>query len=97
MSYAEKIIIFVKNIYRNREKLIKILREAAKTIKKKHPEIVKIILFGSIARGYYGIKSDADILIILRESEFERYFDRIPKYLADFNAPIPVDIFPLYN
>lgn len=90
----KKSSIFAKNIYRDKEELMRKLKEEAKLLKERHPEIEEIILFGSIARGDFGYKSDADILIILKKSEFERYFDRIPKYLADFDVPIPVDIFP---
>ena len=38
------------------------------------------------------MKSDADVLLILRESSHERFFDRIPEYQME--APIPVDVFP---
>lgn len=86
--------IFVKEIYRNREKLINALRDSARKLKKLHPEIESIILFGSIARGDYGFKSDADLLIILKKSDKKRFFDRISDYIGDLEPPIPVDIFP---
>ena len=78
----------------NRDELIRVLKEAAIKLKSMHPEIENVILFGSVARGDYGYKSDADILLILKESDKERFFERISDYIADFDAPIPVDILP---
>ncbi len=78
----------------DRDKLIEALKQAARKLKMKHSEIENVILFGSIARGDYGYKSDADILLILKESDKKRYFDRISDYISEFDSPIPVDIFP---
>jgi len=58
-------------------------------------EVEEVILFGSIARGDYGIYSDADVLVILDSSPYRRYFDRIPKYASMFvKFDIPVEVFP---
>jgi predicted nucleotidyltransferase len=55
----------------------------------------KIIIFGSITTNKFGLGSDADILIILKNSKHERFFDRIPEFLDFFNknVSIPVDLF----
>ncbi len=80
--------------YRNREQIIAGLRSIAKEIQEKKGA-KEIILFGSIARGDYGLYSDADVLIILEDSDKERFFDRIPELIDFFMIlPIPVDIFP---
>lgn len=84
----------VKNIYKNRKYILKDLKERAKEIKEQK-NVEEVILFGSMARGDYGLYSDADILLILEESGKKRYFDRIPEFIDYFlKAPIDVDLFP---
>ena len=57
--------------------------------------VLGIVLFGSLARGDYGRRSDADLLVWLRSPCRERPVDRIPTYLRAFlDAPVPVDVFP---
>jgi len=91
----KKLLNFPSSIYRNRNKIIQELKDCAKRAKKEFPNIQKVILFGSMARGDYGLYSDADIIIILNKSEHKRYFDRIPKYMDCFiSSEIPIDIFP---
>jgi len=63
--------------------------------KKQFPEIKKVLLFGSRARGDWGLRSDADVLVILKKSPHKRFFDRIPRYLDLFSkVSLPIDIFP---
>jgi len=53
------------------------------------------LLFGSRARGNWGLRSDADVLVILKKSQHKRFFDRIPRYLDLFSkVSFPVDVFP---
>ena len=71
------------------------LKDAVKKNKNKFPEIKKVLLFGSRARGDWGLRSDADVLVILKESQHTRFFDRIPRYLDLFSkVSLPVDVFP---
>ncbi|MCE7743200.1 MAG: nucleotidyltransferase domain-containing protein [Candidatus Heimdallarchaeota archaeon] len=87
MSSAEK-------LYRNRKKIIADLQAIAKNIDLQY-SVVDIVLFGSIARGDFGLYSDADVLIILEKSNKKRYFDRIPEFSGYFNVShLYVDIFP---
>ena len=70
------------------------LRDLAQRLVVSHPEVISIILFGSLVRGDYAPGSDADLLIILKADE-RRMIDRIPDYLREFlDALIPVDVFP---
>lgn len=83
------------NIYRDKDGIIQSLKECAMEAIEKSGDIKEIILFGSIARGDYGLYSDADVLIIVNESKYRRYFDRIPEFLDYFlDSKVPVDIFP---
>jgi len=82
-----------EKLCRDKSLLFEKLRKLAQDLKKKHPEIKEVFLFGSVARGDYGIKSDVDLLLVLKSSRKKRYFDRIPDYL-DFEFPLEVEIFP---
>ena len=57
-----------------------------------YPEIEEIVLFGSLARGTPVPGSDADLLIVLGESD-RRFLDRIPAFLPS-RFPVGVDVFP---
>jgi len=57
------------------------------------PRVESVVLFGSLAKGNYTARSDADICIILKNDDPRRPTDRIPQYLAAFSgAPVPVDV-----
>ncbi|MEO0248618.1 MAG: nucleotidyltransferase domain-containing protein, partial [candidate division WOR-3 bacterium] len=54
--------------------------------------VVGVILFGSFARGDCTAASDADVLILLRNSAL-RFEDRIPLYRPT-GIGVSVDVFP---
>ena len=75
--------------------LIRALRDAVAKAKHRFPEVTKVLLFGSRARGDWGVRSDADVLVIIKKSRQKRFFDRIPRYLDLFSEiSLPVDVFP---
>ena len=83
------------SIYEDREAILEALRTLAEAALERHPELVRVVLFGSLARDDYGLYSDADLLLVLERSEERRWFDRIPDFLLDFNqGPVPVEVFP---
>jgi len=63
----------------SKEEVLKALTAWAEEEMKRHPEIIKIGLFGSYARGDYGVGSDLDLLIVVRE-EKEPILRRALKY-----------------
>ncbi len=69
--------------------ILAIAREAAFRIARAHPEALKIILFGSFARGDYGARSDLDLLIVLEHSSrplherFTEFQPYVPAYPTD--------------
>ena len=70
-------------------------RDAGHSALECHAELQRVVLFGSLARGDYGLYSGADLLLVLGNSRFARYFDRIPEFVDDFlPAPVPVELFP---
>lgn len=77
-----------------REAILPALENRAQRLLAERPEVLEIRLFGSLVKGNAGPGSDADILIVLSESE-KPFLDRIPDY-ARFLAGIGVgcDVFP---
>jgi uncharacterized protein len=59
---------------------------------KARPEIVGVLLFGSVARGDAVPSSDVDLLIVLRDSLLP-FLDRIPLYTPTV-PPLAVDALP---
>ena len=68
----------------DRDALLSNLREAAGRIANEHADVTRIVLFGSAAEGTAGPASDADVLIIVRESA-ARFIDRTLPYLPYFS------------
>lgn len=68
------------------------LRALSAEMAKEFPEIERIIVFGSLARGEAVPGSDVDLLIILKESPLP-LLERIPKYIPT-HFPVGIDIFP---
>ena len=62
-----------------------------KKLKIQHPEIERAVLFGSLSRGDAVPGSDADVLLVLRESALS--FRERSAYYIPKNIGIGVDIF----
>ncbi len=67
------------------------LRKKAARLAGQRDEVEAVYLIGSLARGDHTGFSDADILIILRESELDP-IERIKTYLPFFGLPVGVDL-----
>ncbi|MFH1603097.1 MAG: nucleotidyltransferase domain-containing protein [Pseudomonadota bacterium] len=75
----------------DRPEILQRLRAAAGTLQQRHPEIERIVLFGSLARGDAVPGSDADLLLVLRDSE-RTFLERTGGYrVADIG--VGVDVF----
>ena len=83
---------FVKVFFADKDKVLRQLKDYAKSIKRTNPEVERVGYFGSYANDTYGPASDVDLLIILRQSD-KRFLDRIPDFLPD-NLSICCDVFP---
>jgi predicted nucleotidyltransferase len=80
----------------DRDAVLRSLRRIAEQLLRDRPDVRGVALFGSLARGDYSLRSDADILVCLRSASGNRIADRIPAFLEPFlEAPVPVDILPL--
>lgn len=70
------------------------LTKLARLAIQRDQRILAVYLFGSRANGNFSARSDADLLIIVKNDP-RRPTDRIPDYLKLFlEAPVPVDVFP---
>lgn len=56
------------------------------------PSVLAVVLFGSLARGAATAMSDADVLILLRDSP-RPFHERIPDFLRS-GVGISLDVFP---
>jgi predicted nucleotidyltransferase len=69
------------------------LRRCARDLVSERPEVRRVLLFGSLARGDDGPRSDADIVVIVSRSRHRRIFDRTHVFRPYFTpARIPVDV-----
>jgi predicted nucleotidyltransferase len=73
--------------------VLALAKTMANRIAAKHPDVTRVLLFGSYARGDFSARSDLDLLIVLKESR-RPLTDRIDDFLADC-AAYPTDVFPL--
>lgn len=64
----------------------------AAQLRKDHPEVVRIIWFGSWVNGIPMPYSDVDVCVILKDSP-KRFRDRIPDYLGG-RFPGGMDVLP---
>ncbi|HEX3034132.1 MAG TPA: nucleotidyltransferase domain-containing protein [Thermodesulfobacteriota bacterium] len=75
----------------NREDVISRIRVWAETLSN-DPNVICVVLFGSLARGNSTASSDADLLIILRTSD-KRFDERIPDFLPS-GIGVGAGVFP---
>jgi len=72
-----------------RSEVLNLARETAVRIASLHTEVVKVLLFGSFAREDYGVRSDMDLLIVVRHSDeparerIGRFLEHAPAYPTD--------------
>uniref|UniRef100_A0A540V8D2 Nucleotidyltransferase domain-containing protein n=2 Tax=Litorilinea aerophila TaxID=1204385 RepID=A0A540V8D2_9CHLR len=84
----------VKLISLNQNEVLAALVEIAERIRKDHPDVSSIRVFGSIARGDHVGTSDVDVLIILNR-DIHTLTDRlaqIRRFYPYFDLPIGVDL-----
>lgn len=79
--------------FTSRAEILILARQTAARMAAHHGEVIRILLFGSFARGDFSARSDMDLLIILKSST-KPIRDRIADFLRDCPA-YPTDVFPL--
>lgn len=68
------------------------LKKTLRIWKSEHPEICRVVVFGSFVKGDFTPRSDLDILLVLSDCK-QPFKDRVMKYYPE-NFPLPLDIFP---
>ena len=83
-------------VYLDRDARIAELRASAIRAAGRIPGLQRVILFGSLAKGIPTPRSDADLLVIVAESEHREPRDRVPEVIrALAPLPCPIDLFVL--
>jgi predicted nucleotidyltransferase len=66
------------------------IKEKIKNYFKNKKKVKKVILFGSLARGDYTIRSDIDLVVIMDTEE--NFIYRGKDFQADLNTIFPLDV-----
>lgn len=89
----EKSLNSVRVFWLRQDELIRDLKKVAERIGREDRNVVKIVLFGSIARKKGVPGSDADILILL-EKDRRHFLERMEDYRERFSSiRFPLDVF----
>ena len=70
----------------DRDAVVAALRRLAESLRRADADVQSIVLFGSIARGDCGRRSDADLLVLLKSDRNDRRMDRIPSTCRRFST-----------
>lgn len=76
----------------DRDSIAKAVRLHVDKLRKEHPEITKVIWFGSWVKGMPTPGSDVDLCLILSSSD-KSMRERVPDYLP-VGFPVGIDLFP---
>jgi len=74
----------------DRGKIQNAVREYSRQLHKEHPEILRVIWFGSWINGYPSPGSDVDICLVLSSAD-KPVRDRLPDYLPT-RFPVGIDL-----
>jgi len=80
-----------KITYLDREAVWRALRSLVSRLAKDHPEVLKVAVFGSVARGEAVPGSDVDLLLVLASSDLP-FTERFNKYRPE-RFPLGVEVF----
>ena len=80
----------VKVFWLDRSLLKSRIRQAARNLSRQHEEVVQVVLFGSVASGRAVPSSDADILVVVKDSG-TTFLDRAALY-RDYITDIGVGV-----
>jgi predicted nucleotidyltransferase len=86
---AEPFSSFAEVRFLEYDQILSDLRKAVKEAKAAHPEIVKVLLFGSLVQGNWTADSDADLIVVVRKEFPDFLSSRSPYQL--FTRSIPTD------
>jgi predicted nucleotidyltransferase len=90
---AEESSNSAKVFWLDQEGLLGEIRRVARGLGDSDRNILKIVLFGSLAEKRAVPGSDADILVVLR-ADAKPFMDRVADWLDRFALDFPVEVFP---
>lgn len=90
---VEESLNSVKVFWLDQENLLREIRKVARQVAEKDENILRIIVFGSLAEKRAVPGSDADILIIVKKDD-KPFMERIPEWLEALALDFPVEVFP---
>lgn len=78
----------------DRERVLEVVRQAARQLRVERPEVEDVRLFGSVARDQAVPGSDVDLLVVVRSPDARVWFRRSIDYAGYFDgSPVPVELF----
>ena len=90
---AEESLNSVRVFWLDQERLIQEIHTVSRRVGEADENVLKIVLFGSLAERTGVPGSDADILILLNESD-RPFLERIEEWHEKFVLDFPVEVFP---
>ncbi len=88
----KRLLDTVKVYSLNREEIINKLTSLAQRLLEENKNVLRVILFGSLASKGHSPRSDIDLLVVLSDDN-RRRMDRIPEFLRYFlEVGHPVDV-----
>jgi len=90
---VEESLNSVKIFWLDQERLRAELYRIAQEVGRGDKNVMKILLFGSLAENRAVPGSDADILIVLKRAD-EPFLQRIEVWSAKFSVDFPIELFP---
>ena len=83
----------VKVFWLKQEELVEEIRSSARRLGQSDENVLKIVLFGSLAERKALPGSDADLLILLKEDE-RGFMERAAAWQEKFSLGFPIEVFP---
>ena len=83
----------MKVFWLRQEELVEEIRNSALRFGQSDDNVLKIVLFGSLAERNAVPGSDADVLILLKEDE-RRFMERVAAWQEKFSLGFPIEVFP---
>jgi predicted nucleotidyltransferase len=69
------------------DEILRGLRQAVVEAKAAHPEIIKVLLFGSLVEGNWTADSDADLIVVVRREFQDFHKSRAPYQIVSPSIP----------
>jgi len=79
-------------VYVDRAQVLQEARDIAVALRRAHPEVLRVILYGSFAKGRGGPRSDLDVVLIVKHTPLPPR-DRPAHYIPTSTRPIDLTVY----